>query len=356
MTDESQAGAEIKVLNVGVDLGTSRSAISASNGQRHVIESYVGWPLDMVARKVLDKEVLIGQEALENRIMLDLHRPLERGLIKEGSEKDTEAVRQLLSHLVSLTTGGHGEGDQEMHSRVRAVVGVPAEALRHNKQQLRKAMEGLVDSLMIVSEPFAVAYGLEALLHALVIDIGAGTSDFCVMNGRYPTDEDQRTLTQAGDHVDEQLSQLVAAKHPEARFSRHMVREWKERYSFVGEPKKRVVVTAPVQGRPTEFDITDAMRSACESLLPAVIETTIDLISRVEPEYQDRVRNNVVLSGGSAQIRGFGEALQKALGAVGGGQVRVVKDPIFVGSDGGLALALDAPRSDWEKLQSEGAG
>lgn len=348
MTDGSQEGAEAKALNVGVDLGTSRSSISASNGQRHVIESYVGWPVDMVARKVLNKDVLIGHEALENRIMLDLHRPLERGLIKEGSDKDSEAVRQLLSHLVSLTTD-----DEEDDVRVRAVVGVPAEALRHNKQQLRKAMDGIVDSLMIVSEPFAVAYGLEALLHALVVDIGAGTSDFCVMNGRYPTEEDQRTLTQAGDHIDEQLSQLMAAKHPEARFSRHMIREWKEKSSFVGEPKGAVKVIAPVQGRPTEFDITEEMRTACESLLPPIIETTIDLISRVEPEYQDRVRNNVVLSGGSAQIRGLGQALQKALADVGGGQVRVVKDPIFVGSDGGLALAKDAPGTDWEKLESE---
>jgi molecular chaperone DnaK (HSP70) len=39
------------VLHVGIDLGTSRSSISASNGQRHVVESYVGWPLDMVARR-----------------------------------------------------------------------------------------------------------------------------------------------------------------------------------------------------------------------------------------------------------------------------------------------------------------
>jgi hypothetical protein len=30
--------------------------------------------------------------------------------------------------------------------------------------------------------------------------------------------------------------------------------------------------------------------------------------------------------------------------------VRVVKDPVFVGSDGGLAIAQDAPDSDWEKL------
>jgi rod shape-determining protein MreB len=332
------------ILNVGVDLGTSRSSVSASNGERHVIRSYVGWPADMVARKVLQRDVLIGEDALENRIMLELHRPLERGLIKEGSEKDAEAVRELLRHLVSLVRNGE--------EQVRAVVGVPAEALRVNRQQLRTAMSGLVDQLMIVSEPFAVAYGLEALLHALVIDIGAGTTDFCVMNGRYPTEEDQRTLTQAGDSVDDQLNQLVAARYPEANFSMHMIREWKEALSFVGEPKGQVEVEAPVRGVPTRLDITDEMRQACESLLPPVSETMIDLISRVQPEYQAKVRQNVILSGGSGLIRGFGAALQHALREIGGGQVRVVKDPIFVGSDGGLALATDAPASDWEKLSA----
>ena len=84
------------VLHVGIDLGTSRSAIAASNGQRQVVESYVGWPVDMVARKVVKKAVLFGHEALENRPMLDLHRPLERGLIKEGSPKAEAAVRELL--------------------------------------------------------------------------------------------------------------------------------------------------------------------------------------------------------------------------------------------------------------------
>ena len=54
-----------ETLCVGIDLGTSRSSISASNGERHVVDSYVGWPLDMVARKILKKPVVIGREALE---------------------------------------------------------------------------------------------------------------------------------------------------------------------------------------------------------------------------------------------------------------------------------------------------
>lgn len=331
------------VLYVGIDLGTSRSSVSASNGERHVVDSYVGWPVDMVARKVVKKPVLFGREALDNRPMLELHRPLERGLIKEGSEKDELAVRELLRHLIALASPKEGQ-------KLFAVIGVPAEALRVSKQHLRNAVKGVADSLMIVSEPFAVAYGMDSLLHTMIIDIGAGTTDFCVMNGRYPTDEDQRTLTNAGDSVDEQLSTLIKAKAPGARFSIYMVRDWKEKGSFVGEPKAPVVVSIPVDGKPTTLDITAEMRRACESILAPISETMVDLLTRVEPEFQEKVRQNIILAGGGSQIPGLGKALEKALAEFGGGRVRAVEDPVFAGSNGGLAIALDAPDTDWENL------
>ena len=334
-------------LCVGIDLGTSRSSISASNGERHVIDSYVGWPLDMVARKLSKKSVLIGREALDNRSMLDLRRPLERGTIKEGSKKDEEAVQEILRHLVSLIGL---KQRAKSRPKVRAVVGVPAEAFRVSKQRLRTAMDGVADSLMLVSEPFAVAYGLEALLHALVIDIGAGTADFCVMQGHYPTEADQRTLPNAGDFIDEQLIKLIREHHPDAQFSIHMIREWKEKYSFVGQTKTAVTVTVPTKGKATELDITDDMRAACESILPPICETLLDMLSRVEPEYQDKVRNNIILAGGTSLIAGLPEAIQNALQEMGGGRATVVRDPVFAGSDGGLAIARDASNADWEKL------
>ena len=340
-----------EILNVGIDLGTSRSAISASNGERFVVDSFVGWPLDMVAKKVLKRDVLIGHEAVANRTMLDLHRPLERGLLKEGSEKDVEAVRELLKHLLRLV-GVNGTSGKVSAENVRAVVGVPAAALRTNKQYLRNSMKGIVDSLLIVSEPFAVAYGLDALLHTMIIDIGAGTTDFCVMKGRYPTEEDQRTLTVAGDSIDTQLHKLVQERYPQANVTIFMVREWKEQHSFVGTSDKPVVVTAPVKGVPTELDITNEVKAACETLVGPVTETMLDLLARVEPEFQERVRKNIILSGGGGLIKGLPEALEEALKAVGGGSVRYMEDPVFVGSDGGLALALDAPETDWEKLSA----
>ena len=337
-------------LKVGIDLGTSRSSVTASNGERHVVESYVGWPADMVARKVLKKDVLIGRDALDNRTMVELFRPLEEGLIKEGSSRDEAAVKELLRHLLALAGAPGVSAAAKNGRRVHAVVGVPAATLRVNKQSLRKAMGDLVDSLIIVSEPFAVAYGLEALLHTLIIDIGAGTADFCVMRGRLPTEEDQRTLTTAGDWLDEQLETLIRERHPEASFTIHMVRQWKEKHSFVGEPKAPVKVTVPVAGKPTEIDITQPMRTACESLLPPLVETMLDLLSRVDPEFQERVRGNVVLAGGTSLIRGLDKRLEAELAQVGGGRVSRVSDPVFAGSDGGLSIALEAPDTDWDRL------
>jgi rod shape-determining protein MreB len=333
-------------LRVGIDLGTSRSAISCSTGGQFVVDSFVGWPADLVARKVLKKELVIGRDALDNRSMLDLHRPLERGLIKEGSERDLQAARELLRHLLSLVAPKNGGAPQQ----VRAVVGVPAAALRTNKQYLRNALKGVVDSLMIVSEPFAVAYGLNSLVHTMIIDIGAGTTDFCVMKGRYPTDEDQRSLTLAGDSIDAHLLKAIQAKHPKASVTLFMVREWKEKHSFVGEPPSRVIVSAPVDGVPTELDITNEMRAACESIVPPIVETMLSLLSQVDPEFQHRVRHNITVAGGGALIRNLAKTLEGSLERVGGGTVRITESPVFVGSDGGLAIAQDAQDSDWDRL------
>ncbi|NQT18546.1 MAG: hypothetical protein HQ592_02495, partial [Planctomycetes bacterium] len=89
MTEPFEAGNESSVyasdneaLLIGIDLGTSRSSIAALNGVRDVIESYVGWPKDSVALRHLKKKVVFGKEALDNRLSVDLFRPLEKGVLK----------------------------------------------------------------------------------------------------------------------------------------------------------------------------------------------------------------------------------------------------------------------------------
>jgi rod shape-determining protein MreB len=94
------------------------------------------------------------------------------------------------------------------------------------------------------------------------------------------------------------------------------------------------------------------MKKACESIVGPIAETMLDLLSKVEPEYQEEVQRNIVLAGGGSQLPGLAAALEKALAELGGGRVRTVDDPVFAGSNGGLAIALDAPEGDWEPLSA----
>jgi len=332
-----------KMLYVGIDLGTSRSVVSASNGNRKWVESYVGWPKDFVAKKMLGKRVLFGSEAQEHRLALNLSRPLQNGVIKEGTERDDAAVHELIGHLIELA--GVGPDDE-----VCVAVGVPAEALKVNKIAIRNAVSDHARKMMVVSEPFSVAYGLGALDNAMIIDIGAGTVDFCIMHGTVPTEDDQRSLLVAGDYVDEQLLKLLTEKHPEADFSLNTVRKFKEKHGFVGEPKRRVKVAAPVDGKFTEFDITEEMRKACESPMPAIVETVIDLIAGFDPEFQESVRNNIIVAGGGSQLSGLDNFLGEATKQFESCSFTCISDPLYAGADGALELATDMPEEFLEKL------
>lgn len=332
------------ILYVGIDLGTSRSSVSASNGIREWVESYVGWPKDFISAKVIGKEILFGADALENRLSLDLYRPLERGVIKEGIERNEEAVKELIGNLIS-------RGKPSKTEKIHAIVGVPADTLKVNKLAIRKAVLGYVHSLMVVTEPFAVAYGLDLLNNAMIIDIGAGTVDFCIMHGAMPSEEDQKTLFTAGDYIDEQLFSYLTEKYPGSRFNINMVRLFKEKHAFVGNAGSPIQVELPVEGKPVLHDITNELKRACESILPPIIETTSIMIARFDPEFQAKIKNNIVIAGGGSQIKGINTYLQNALKEIFGEcKVMCVDDPLFAGSNGALKLAMDMPTKYWEEL------
>ena len=327
-------------LFVGIDLGTSRSAVAASNGHRGHTESYVGWPRDFVARKMIGAPVVFGEEALKHRLSVDLCRPMEHGVIKESTARDQEAIVELVRHLLSKI-------ERFESQPVYAVVGVPAECLKSSKEAVRRHLSRVAQAVMLVSEPFAVAYGKDLLNDALVIDIGAGTVDFCVMHGTLPGEGDQRTLITAGDHIDRQLCDALTERYPKARIDLRVARQIKERMSFVGEPPGEVRVELPIEGATVGLDVAAEMRQACESVAATIVETAVELISRLEPEQQAAVRGNVMLAGGGSQIRGLAAYVECALGKFGPCKVSCVDDPLFSGAQGCLALARDMPPEYW---------
>ena len=339
------------VLYLGIDLGTSRTSVSASNGVRDSVASYVGYPKDVVSQKLLKKEILFGDEAIKNRLSLHFYRPLQHGVLKcsengdDSGDKNLKAARDLIREIIRRAKPRKDE-------LIYGVIGTPAQASINNKDAIIQAAKETVDSVMLCSEPFSVAYGLDMLDDVLVIDIGAGTTDLCRMHGTMPEESDQITITYAGDWIDHRIAELLAEHHPEAQFTIQMVKEMKERHGSVSDNAEPAIVKLPVKGRPTDFDITNLLREACNDIVQPIVEGLGKLISTFDPEFQERLKERVLLAGGGSQIKGLDTSIEKEMHKLlGAGKVIRIEEPVYGGANGALKIAHDMPAEYWEKLK-----
>jgi len=343
------------VLHIGMDLGCFKTSIAATNGTREVVHSIVGWPKDPVSRKMLGKDIVFGNEAFRHRLALETVRPFEKGALKYIEDKESGiaqeklarykvAAKELVRHAVSLTRVPKG-------TLVYGVIGAPARASILNKQALLDACKGTFESVMIVSEPFAVAYGMSLFEDCLVVDIGAGTTDLCRMHGAIPSEDDQVTLGIAGDSIDEAASALIRKSHPSAQFTINMVRDAKERLSFINDVNDKAVVIWPnADGKPTSYDITKDLKEACRSIVPGIVQGLRQLVSTFDAEFQKRMLSNVILAGGGSQMRGLDRLIEEDLQQYGGGKVTKVQEPVYAGANGALKLATDMPEEYWKQV------
>lgn len=352
--NDQDNGMTDNALLMGIDLGTSRSSVVSMNGVRKTVESYVGYARDPVSRKFLKTDVVYGKAALDNRLSVDLYRPLEKGVIKgtrddaggtkEEHDKNLKAAQALVKHLVDLVNPGRDD-------LLFSVVGVPSNASKKNKQGIIDACKEVLDAVMIVSEPFTVAYGMERMSDILVIDIGAGTTDLCRMHGTVPAEEDEISLTIAGDAVDQKLHDLIRERFPKASITVNMCKQIKEQYGYVSDTKDRIMVDLPVDGKPTPHDLTQEVKQACEILVQPIVESIHKLVATFNPEFQQRLRDNVLLAGGGGLMRGLNKRIEDAMQQIGGGKVTVVDEPLYAGANGALQLAMDMPSEYWQQLR-----
>lgn len=350
-----------KVLNVGIDLGTSRSVIATDTGIRTFISSHVGFPKDAVSAKMFGKDMVFGEEAVKNRLALDLYRPFEGGKLKysdspegetaEEHEKAKRVAKGLLKHLVDLVLKDEDEDERPI---IRGVLGAPALASRKNKKTILEIAEGVLDDVMIVSEPFAVAYGLNLFSSALIIDIGAGTVDLCRMHGTIPTAEDQITTLKAGDYVDSVFLNLIKKKYNDVNLTINMVKRFKEENSFLTKQGENIFIELPINGKPTRCDVTQELRSACQAIVPAIVEGVRDLVADFDPEFQRGLKRNVILAGGGSQIVGLRKEIELYMEeTLGYGRVTTVEEPLFAGANGALLLCKDMPDDYWDQLKTK---
>jgi rod shape-determining protein MreB and related proteins len=309
------------ILLIGLDLGTNKSCVLAgSPGSTDitvskVVPSVVGYVKDGIVDGIItgNARILYGQEALEQMLHVDLVAPLDEGVISRP-----EAARDFMQHIRLLA-------DPSGRAEIRAVVGVPANAGEQARENIRRSVQGIFSRILLIPEPFLAALGyrddsrvkqpgyVDPVVNSLFIDIGGGTSDLCLVQGYFPTRDDQISIPFAGDAIDELLFDELNRTYPNNGLSRITVREIKETHSYVGPSRKPLDIKVVIGGKSRTLELGDSIANACNALIDKIYPALTTLIASASSDSVVTLLQNIIITGGGSQIRGIDTVLQKRL-------------------------------------------
>lgn len=360
--DDSAASATQTML-VGFDWGTNKSCVfsrlSDSQDKPSVLTTptLVGYANDGIVENLLpgNARVLFGEQALKHRLHLRLVQPMIDGVVN-----DLSASRDFVKHVRSLI-------NPPEDAELRAVIGLPANVGRSVRENLRQAVTGVFDRVILAPEPFLAALGYrdesrlntafyrDPVQNSLFVDIGGGTTDVCLVQGYFPSPDDQVSLAFAGDKVDALLNQAIRKAHPECALSLLKTREIKEQHAYVGKLEAPIIINVVVGGKMRQFDVGQQIGEVCTHLLMQIFEAVKVLITRASSDSVTDLLQNIILTGGGSRIRNIDVELQRLLTEDGYEQprVRVVGERFkeFVAS-GAFKAACQAKENQWQQLLS----
>lgn len=352
---------EKKRILVGFDLGTNASCVLAGPAEAKdatvskVIPTVVGYAREGLVDGIIanNATTLIGEEALNHRLQLKLIAPLEDGIIAH-----VEPARDFIRRLRALV-------DPSGSAEIRAVIGVPANAGETAREDIRTCAAGVFDRVLLIPEPFLSALGfrdesrlgqanyVDPVTNSLFIDIGGGTSDLCLIQGYFPTTDDQISLAFAGDAVDKLIEDDLQRTYPNNGLSRASIRQIKEEHSYVGPIRKPIDVKVLIGGKSHTLDLGESIGNACNRLLEKIYPALTTLIARASSDSVAQLLQNIVITGGGSRIRGIDTVLQQKLAADGfeSPKVRLAGPDYkrFV-AVGALKAARSAREDQWQHL------
>jgi rod shape-determining protein MreB len=344
------------VLHVGLDWGASKTCLKASfAGSEEIfvdesIPTVIGIAREGLIHGVLpgNATTLFGREALTHRRHLHLAYPTF------DSAGAGDFARYLRSRLgVSPTT------------EIRAVVAAPVLADADTRENIRQNLIGSFETVILLPQPFLTALGyrdesrlletdyVDPVRHSIFIDIGAAKTNLCIVQGYYPTANEQISIGFGGNNIDELLRGEILENYPEAEISPITLRWLKEQHAFVGPSTAPLMAEVVIGGRVRALDLTCEIKSACNQLLAQVFESLKTLITHAPGDVVMDLLENIILTGGGSRIKGIDAELERLLGSEGfpNPHVHVVGESYKgLAAFGALKAARQARDHHWQQV------
>ncbi len=310
-----------KTILIGFDLGTNKSCVLAGAAGSNdislskIVPTVVGYVKEGIVEGIIagNNPVLFGEEALKNLLHVNMVAPISEGVISRP-----DAAKDFFRHVRSQV-------DPSNSAEIRAVIGIPANADERSREDIRQCSLGVFDRILLVPEPFLSALGfrddsrvgqpgyVDPVTNSLFIDIGGGTTDLCLVQGYFPSREDQVSIPFAGDAIDELLHQELNRLYPNNGLSRLKVREIKETHSYVGPIRKPIDVRVIIGGKAHTLELGEALGNATNMMIEKLYPALTALISRASSDSIVTLLQNIIITGGGSQIKGIDTVLQKRL-------------------------------------------
>ncbi len=321
--------------DIGIDLGTANCVVYAKDRGVVIREPSV------VTIQVGSKRVVAVGEAAKQMIgvappNIQPLRPMKSGVIA-----DIDITEAMLSYFINKVCP---KRFYSKYAKPRMVIAVPSGINEVEKRAVEDAATNAgAGEVFLIEEPMAAAIGVglpvEEPVGSMIVDIGGGTCEVAVISlGGIVHSYSARQA--GGDAMDECIMNHLKRAYNlliGERTAEKIKIEIGSAYPMGDEKTMEVRGRDVVAGLPKTLIITsEEVRAALKDPVSLIVDAVRVTLDRCEGELAgDLVNRGIVLSGGSAQLRG----LDKLLSAQTGLPVVVAEDPLSAVADGtGLVM------------------
>ncbi len=308
---------------IGVDLGTSNTLIYVKGNGIVIVE-----PSIVAINQKTGRVVAVGEDASQMIGRTPAHiqaiRPLVNGVIS-----NFEMAEEMLSYFLKKAANLSGNN----FFRPQVVVGVPSSITNVERRAVRDALINAgAREVHVIEEPMAAAIGINMPVYDpvgnMIVDIGGGTTDIAVISlGGVVR---SKSLHVAGERFNQDIINYVRDEF-KILLGERTAEEVKVAIGSAlrQDSGNETLVRGRdlVTGLPREVAITDSdIREAIFNSLAIFVDAVKEVLESTPPEVvSDIMRRGLVLTGGSATLRGLRELLEKELEI----PIHLAEDPLM---------------------------